>query len=219
MPYIRMQIKDFEGLKKKLDDMKEAPHKVLENIMSDAKKRIPPWVATEVSKQYGIKKAEVGNGSTSKVQVKGSSISDLVIIYSGRVLTPTHLGMTPKAPGVNAYTLRATIIKGQKSTLGKVKKLTKRQRIDLGRNFHSEGARTSGHSPIMLMGTGNKQLAGTSYIPFQRKSPNRKDVKVIKTLSVPQMVGSDRAKPEITKAINDGLEKRLEHHMSRAMGK
>lgn len=118
--YIRAQIKDFQELQKKLDDMKKAPRTVLERTMGDAKKRIPPWVAAEVSKQYGIKKAEVGNGNAGKVQVKGDCINDLAIIYSGRMLTPTHFGMTPKAPGKNAYTLKAQIIRGQRSQLGKV---------------------------------------------------------------------------------------------------
>ena len=209
---VTCEIRDYTGLKKKIDDMKVAPRKVLESVTNDARKRVPPWIAAEVAKEYGVKKAEVNSGKIGKMTMKGERIDSLKIIYTGRVLTPTHFGMTPKAPGKNAYTLKATIIKGQKATLGKVKKLTKKQRQLLARNFRREGTRSSPHSPVMLMPT------GSTYIPFQRKSPNRKDVEAVKTLSLPQMV-SGRASEGITKAINEGLEKRLDHHMKRHMGK
>ena len=209
---VKFEIRDYTGLMRKLDDMKKAPRKVLEATTADAKKRVPPWIAAEVAKEYGVKKAEVNSGKLGKMKVKGERIDGLTFEYTGRVLTPTHFGMTPKAPGKNAYTLKAQIIRGQKATLGKVKKLTKKQRRELGKNFRREGARNSSHSPVMLMPT------GSTYIPFQRKSPRRSDVEAIKTLSLPQMV-SGRASEGITKAINEGLEKRLEHHMNRYMGK
>ena len=126
--------------------------------------------------------------------------------------------MTPKAPGPNAYTLKASIIKGQKATLGKVKKLTKKQRAALGANFRREGTQNSDHSPIMLMHTGNTKEGGTSYIPFQRKSTDRNDIKAIKTVSLPQMVSGNRTHAGITKTINDNLGKRLDHYMNRYMG-
>lgn len=209
---ITASIRNYGALQKRLDDMKKAPKAVLENTLKDARKRIPTWVSAEVAKQYGIKKAEVNSGAGS-VKVTGNSIDELKVTYSGRMLTPTHFGMTPKSPGKNAYTLRAQIIKGQKATLGKVKKPTKAQRVELAKNFSRSGSQHSSHSPIMLMPT------GATYIPFQRKSQRRSDVLPIKTISVPQMVSSERAKPEITKAINEGLEKRLDHHMSRLMSK
>lgn len=210
---VTCQIKNYEALKKQIEKMKKAPQKVIDRTLSDMKTRAPTWVAAEVSKVYGIKKAEVNGGKIGKMKVEGNSVKNIKIKYTGRVLTPTHFGMTPKAPGQNAYTLKASIIKGQKATLGKVKKLTKKQRAALGKNFTRSGSRSSDHSPIMLMHTGNAQAGGTDYIPFQRKSTNRKNIEAIKTLSLPQMVSSERAAPNISKAINEGLEKRLEQHM------
>lgn len=210
---VTCEIKNYEALKKQIEKMKKAPQKVIDRTLSDMKTRAPTWVAAEVSKVYGIKKAEVNGGKIGKMKVEGNSVKNIKIKYTGRVLTPTHFGMTPKAPGQNAYTLKASIIKGQKATLGKVKKLTKKQRAALGKNFTRSGSRSSSHSPIMLMHTGNAQAGGTNYIPFQRKSTNRKNIEAIKTLSLPQMVSSERAAPNITKAINEGLEKRLEQHM------
>lgn len=210
---VRCEIKDYNILQKKLEQMTKAPKKVIERTVSDMKTRVPTWIATEVANVYGVKKAEVNNGKIGTVQVKGRKVNTIKIKYTGRVLTPTHFGMTPKAPGKNAYTLKASIIKGEKATLGKVKKMTKKQRAALAKNFTRSGTRSSTHSPIMLMSTGNKKEGGTNYIPFQRKSTDRKDVEAIKTLSLPQMVSSERTAPNITKAINEGLEKRLDQHM------
>lgn len=210
---VTCQIKEYKLLQKKLENMKKAPEKVMKRTLSDVKTRVPTWVAAEVSKVYGVKKAEINGQKIGKVKVEGESIKTVKIKYTGRTLTPTHFGMTPKAPGPNAYTLKATIIKGQRTTLGKVKKLTKKQRAALGKNFTRSGTQNSDHSPIMLMSTGNMKADGTGYIPFQRKSKRRSDVEAIKTLSLPQMVSSERTAPNITKAINDGLGKRLEHHM------
>lgn len=210
---VTCEIKNYQMLKKQIENMQKAPKKVIARTLSDMRTRVPTWVAAEVSKVYGIKKAEVNNNSLGKMKVEGNTVKNIKIRYTGRVLTPTHFGMSPTAPGQNAYTLKATIIRGERKTLGKVKKLTKKQRAALSKNFTRSGKRKSDHSPIMLMRTGNKQAEGTNYIPFQRKSYNRKDVEAIKTISLPQTISGERAAPNISKAINEGLQKRLDQHM------
>lgn len=210
---VTCEIKNYQMLKKQIENLQKAPKKVIARTLTDMRTRAPKWVAAEVAKVYGIKKAEVNNNSLGKVKVEGNTVKDIKIKYTGRVLTPTHFGMSPTAPGQNAYTLKATIIRGERKTLGKVKKLTKKQRAALAKNFTRSGERKSDHSPIMLMRTGNTQAGGTNFIPFQRKSVRRNDIEAIKTLSLPQMVSSERAAPNISKAINEGLEKRLAQHM------
>ena len=215
MSGVTCQIKNYKALRKQIDDMKKAPRKVISSITAEAKKRVPGWVATEVSKVYGVKKGEITGNKVGKVNVKGNSIEKVKVIYTGRVLTHTHFGMSPTAPkpGNGAYTLRATIIKGERATLGKVKKLTKKQRAEMGKNFTRSGTRNSDHSPIMLM-----RANGGHYLPFQRVSENRRDVVVRKTVSLPQMVSSDRTHEAIQNAISNGLQKRLDHYMGRYMG-
>lgn len=205
-------IKDLKAIQGKSD-------KVITRLMSDVKSRVPGWVATEVTKAYNIKKGEVTPakaGKSSKpagsIRVKGDTLETMEIVYRGRPLTPTHFGMTPKTPRAS-YTLKAEIVKGKKSVMGKKKKLTKKQRAALGKNFRRQGTQTSDHSPIMLMGTGNAKEGGTNYIPFQRKSTDRMDIEAIKTVSLPQMVSSDRARENIDRAINEGLGKRMAQHM------
>lgn len=192
----------------------------MQDLTSDTVKRAPAWVAAAVSKTYGIKKSEISGGKIGRVKVvDNSSLMTAKIIYSGRPLTPTHFGMTPttlKAPnGTASYTLKANIIRGQKTVLGKPKKLTKKQRKMLGKNFTRSGSKTSDHSPIMLMYTGNTREGGTNYIPFQRKSTNRKDIKAIKTTSLPQMVSSERTRKDIEGTLTENIEKRLAHYVKR----
>lgn len=203
-------IVNFKQVTSDLDKIwKKAPRTVLDRTLSDVRKRAPSWIGQEVAAQYGIKKSEVGDGKTSKLKIEGNKLPDVTLKYSGRVLTPTHFNMTPKAPkpGGGSYTLKASIFKGKRTTLGKVKKLTKKQRAALGKNFRKEGTQNSDHSPIMLMAPKGK------YLPFQRKSTRRNDVDIIKTLSVPQMISSERVKPNIQKALDEKLGKRLDHHL------
>lgn len=211
-------IRNYKELTTELEKIKEAPKKVLDKTLTDVKKRGPSWVAAEVSKVYGIKKAEVNKGA-GHVKVEGQSWDTLRLIYSGRTLTPTHFSMSPKIPKADggSYTLKASIVKDKRATLGKVK-ANKKQKNRAG-NFRGENPRKSDHSPIMLMRTGNTREGGTDYIPFQRKSTDRKDIEAIKTVSVPQMVSGARTSAGIRKALDEGIDKRLEHYMSRYMGK
>ena len=203
---VTCKIQEYNALQKRINKVGKVSETVVKRTMSDASKRVPGWIAQEVPKHYGIKKAEITSGKVGSIKVHGDDLGTLKIIYKGRVLTPTHFSMSPKEPGKNAYTLKYRVVDQTKS---KVKKLTKKQRKALAKNLRGEGTRSSDHSPIMLMRTGG------TYIPFQRKSTNRKDIQAIKTVSLPQMVSSDGTtlKPEIANEVWPKLDKRLDHHL------
>ena len=208
---VRCEIKNYNVLKKKMQALEKAPAKVISSVTNEAKKRVPGWIATEVTKEYGVKKGEITGQKIGTVRVEGSKLNEVRVVYKGRVLTPIHFNMSPKAPKPGgAYTLKYKVAD---KTQSKVKKLTKKQRKALGKNFTRSGTRTSSHSPIMLMPAAN----GGHYLPFQRKSTDRKDIDAIKTISLPQMVSSKRTEEGIQQAINENLGKRLDHHMSRHM--
>ena len=214
MSSVTCQVKNYKLVKKKIDDMQKAPRKVMTSLTAEAKKRVPGWVATEVTKEYGVKKGEITGQAIGRVTPQGDSFKEVRIVYTGRVLTPTHFNMSPKEPNPGgAYSLKATIVKGERKTLGKVKKLTKKQRAELAKNFTRSGSKNSDHSPIMLM-----RANGGHYLPFQRKSTDRKDIEAVKTISLPQMVSSKRTEDGIQKAISENMGKRLEHYMNRYMG-
>lgn len=223
-------IVNMKEFMKNIDNLNKASEKVLTMTANDFKKRAPSWVAQEVAKHYNIKKAEIvpakagskaasgakGKKKIGNISINGKTVSNVSITYKGRRLTPVHFGMTPKAPKQgSAYTLKAQIIKGQKKTLGKVKKLTKKQRKNIGRNLTHQSTRNSPKSPIMLMHTGNRVAGGTNYIPFQRQSQRRDDLKAIKTLSMPQMVSNEEVQKNINERINTELGKRFEHYIDR----
>lgn len=210
---VRCEIKNYNVLKKKIKDMEKAPAKVMTSLTNEAKKRVPGWIATEVTKEYGIKKGDITGNKVGSIRVEGSKLNEVRVVYKGRALTHTHFNMSPKAPNPGgAYTLKATIVKGQRTTLGKVKKLTKKQRAALGKNFTRTGEQRSDHSPIMLM-----RANGGHYLPFQRVSKDRGDVVVRKAISLPQMVSSKRTEDGIQQAINENMGKRLDHYMNRHM--
>lgn len=201
---------DISNYKKVIDDLQTqmgtAPRKVLESTMKDFKTRAPSWISQETRKIYGVGKSGIED---PKVQGEGMGVK---LQYKGRMHTPLRFGMKPTSPPDGAYTLKATILKGSRATLGKTKKLTKKQKKNIGRNFTHQSTKTSKKSPIMLM-----RATGGQYLPFQRVSANRHDIKAVKVLSTAQMVYGKRTQPLVDKAINDKLGKRLAHYMDRYM--
>ena len=213
---VKTGIRNYKQTVKELQALKGKSEKVIQRVIDDMRTRAPGWIASEVVKEYGIKKAEItpakagkASKSAGSIKVKGETVDTMQIVYTGRMLTPTHFSMTPKAPPEGrGYTLKAMIlVRENKTVLGKKKKLTKKQRANIGKNFRRQGTKNSPNSPIMLMPT------GSTYIPFQRKSQDRDDVEAIKTISMPQMVSSERTREGIDKALEEGLEKRMAQHM------
>lgn len=217
MGAVQSGIRNYKQTIKELESLRDKSELVIKRTLSDVRERVPGWVANEVVKVYGIKKAEItpdkkgtGKKLAGQIKAKGETIDTAQIVYTGRLLTPTHFNMTPKSlpQERRGYTLKAEIIKGNKGTMGKVKKLTKKQLAALTKNFTREGGHNSPSSPIMLLP--NK---GGGYIPFQRVSQRRNDLEVIKTLSLPQMVSSDRTREQIQAVIHENLDKRIKNHL------
>lgn len=214
---ITCTIKNYKALQNRIDKLQDAPEKVIKNTLSDVRSRGPGWVASEVVKHYNVKKGELTGGKLGSMKVEGNGLDNVKIIYKGRLLTPVHFNMSPQAPRQGTYTIKATITKGNRKALGHVKKLTKKQRQNIGRNLTQQGTRNSPKSPWMLSTTGNKKAGGVDFIPFQRREQPGKLQFVFRTLSMPQMVSSDRAGPGVEKNVNENIEKRFEHHMARFM--
>lgn len=209
---VRITLDDAAALAK-LRQIEADTEKALSRTMSDIKSRGPSWIAQGIKKEYNITSTKIKN--LAKLRVTGDGVHDITFDYKGRVLSPSNFRMTPMAPKPNGYTIKATIKRGERVTIGQVKKLTKKQRKNIGRNFTRKGTRNSPTSPPMLVSTGNKREGGTSHIPFQRtKQPGHFD-KVIKTLSVPQMIqdGQGNTKPGVKKILNENIEKRFNHHL------
>ena len=214
---VTISVKDVDKLKKQLEQMQKAPKTVLQRTLSDVRNRGPGWIAKGVTQEYAVKAGEITGGKVGKVKAEGNSVDELQIKITGRRLTPTHFNMKPQAPKVGgSYTIKATIKKGERKTIGTVKKLTKKQRAALGKNFTSSGSRNSPQSPWMLSKTGTTDPNKVPYIPFQRREQPGKLMYVFRTLSLPQMVKEGKDGPmhdTVAQQLNDNIGKRLEHHM------
>ena len=55
---VRCEIKEYNTLKKQMKALEKAPAKVMNSLTNEAKKRILGCVASEVTKEYGVKKGE-----------------------------------------------------------------------------------------------------------------------------------------------------------------
>ena len=228
---IRCEIKEFKKLKKKMDKIKKAPEKIQKNIISDFKSNAPSKIADKVVEVYNISKKEITPSSKEKgisakrvkagsITANGKTIASVSLVYTGRTLTPSHFTMKPKKPSRGAYILRVKIINANgEKVLGRIKKLTKKQRKNIGRNYKHQGTRNSPNSPNMLMGTGAKSAEKVSYIPFQRVSQERTDLEAVRTLSMPQMVSNEKVQKGIDKELSKYIKGRTEHHIKRYMPK
>ena len=191
---LSMSLLNSDAIAKKIRDHEKAAGKALKRTVSDFKSRAPAWIGAAVTEEYGIKKADVKAAISSKskagsLNIGGITVDNIQIKYEGRVLTPTHFKMQPAARPKKKYKVTAVIKKGSRQQLSPIAFLA-----------HSGGA-------------------GTVQIPFQRTGSSRLPVKVIKTLSVPQMITNEKVAEKINKNIVDGLQKRFEHHLEREISK
>ena len=210
---INIAIEGAEDLKAKLEKMNKQSETVVKRTVSDFKSRAPAWVSAAVTEYYAIKKSEVKGAMTGvkkgigKIKVAGVTVDEISLVYSGRLLTPTHFKMKPSTPPKK----RAKNIKSE--TAGDVATVTPLAPYQVSAEI-KKGKRVTFPGQVFL-GT-NK---GAGYIPFQRESEERTDIKSIKTVSIPQMITNEQVGEEIKKKIDEGLSKRLEHHLQQELAK
>ncbi|WP_455506444.1 serine/arginine repetitive matrix protein 2 [Gemmiger formicilis] len=214
---ITMQVENFQRLMDTVAQVDEQGRKAVKNTVKDVKARAPGWIAAEVVQVYNIKKSEItpasGKGSKPKkmagsVRITGETIEEIAITYEGRMLTPVHFGLTPKSPPAGkSYTLKMQVVKGQKKVIGRYK------------NTRTPGGPFSERSHNILMGTGSAKADGVSWIPFQRMSRERTDLKKFTATSVPQMITSELTSERIMTKLQEETAKRLQHNLDRALGR
>lgn len=208
---MKLTIKPIDA--KKLDALlnrnREAAKKALKATISDVRKGVPGKVADEVSSVYNINKGQVmpkkgkprKGRAAGSIRIKGETLEDLNVVYTGHKLSPARFGMTPKKPPKVKYRkgkriarpVKAQILKGHKTTI------------------HSEAF-------IGKTGTYGTDADGNAkydYIPFKRKGKKRYPIEAIKTVSLPGMVGSPRVRPNINKNVQALIKSNLERNIRR----
>lgn len=212
---VKVKMDDAKMLKE-LKKTAANAEKAMSRTIGDIKSRGPGWVAKGVAKDYGLSSAQVGQ--KAKLKISGNSVGSLELKYTGGLLSPSNFKMSPDKPKPGSYTIKATIKRGKRVTIGRVKKPTKRQRKQYGKNWTRQGKLTSLASPPMLQKTGAKREDATTHIPFQRIMPGHSPMsKKITTLSVPQMIkdGNGNLKPGVAEKFNEGVEKRFNHYVDK----
>jgi hypothetical protein len=198
----KIEAKNLRKIAEQIERRKVPAEKALEATVRDMRSRVPGFVAGEVTGVYNIKKSEVMpakiNKKTGKlgktagtVRVIGKTVTGLEVVYTGRLLTPTHFGMRPKKLAKTKRGRRAPIT-------AEIKK----------------GQRKQLH-PDAFLGS-NK---GGGYIPFRRHTNKAYPIYAIKTLSMPQMVQNEIVYKKISNKVNSELEKRLAHNVKRFLDK
>lgn len=205
-----IEIKDFAELTYQIESIQARAGKSLKMTMNDLKRRVPGWISAEVAKQYNIDKNEINpvrnkswNAPVS-MYTSGKNLSTLTFHYRGRPLTLVHFGLNPEVP-MEKYRIRYSVVRGQTVTTGQVDN-SKKSRKGRKKRVH-----TSKSSPYMLLPTGTRSSDKVQYIPFQRKSEDRKDIEPIKRISVPGMITGTRAWPGIQKKLAEEVPKRIKH--------
>lgn len=190
---------DISGVAKTLEKYEkfvETSPIVFERTLKDMSSRAPGKVGSAVTSVYGIKKGEIiptkksNKKLAGNIYTKGKTLASFELLYSGRVLTPLHFGMTPKVrPDKKKYKVKS-----------KIKKTAK---------VHTPPA----GGGVFLA------LTGQTTIPWVRHSEKRFDISPIKTLSLPQMVDNKTVRETIGVELGDLLDKRFNNHLKQHMNR
>ena len=186
---------DITEVLKTLGKVSDQSTRAMKAVVSDAKRRAPGWISKAIRSEYTVEPSEIKKALRVKqgghIPFAGVVVDDVILEYTGRMLTPIHFKMAPKSrPKSRKYSITVEIKRGQRQRLmGK----TKYQR------------------PAFLA-----SAKGSPSIPWQREGKARLPIVSVKTLSVPQMVQSSSGpKPNVERALKEGLEKRLIHQFNR----
>ncbi len=217
--FINIAIKEAGKLKKQIEKNEEKCEKAIRRTVADFASRAPAWVSQAVTEVYGIKKSDVKEcfkgtkKASGSVKVSGTSVDNIQLQYSGRLLTPTHFKMKPTTQPAKRLKDRK-LVPGQAikfaSRPGEVAAVSPPAPYKVSAEIY-KGKRKDFKGRNIFLAPNKK--GGSNYIPFQRMSEDRNDLESIKTVSVPQMITNKTVAKDINKRVNEGLQKRLEHHI------
>lgn len=220
---LTMGIKAATDLHDKLEHMEQKSENVVKKTVSDFKSRGPGWVNTAVSETYNIKKSDVKTtfkGTTNQLSdkdnkkgTKDKNVENIGLIYRDKPRTLRTFGMKPQAPpkkrekeyrripGQNAAAGSDVIMARPIAPYQVSAEVIKGQRKTVKGNVFIASSNGSGN------------------IPFIRKKENRTEIQSVKTASVPSMLQNEKVKESIYGKVDEGLGKRLEHHLQQEMKK
>lgn len=229
---ISITMNEGKKLTKKLEKLKAGGETAIRHTVSDFTSRAPGWVSMGIRQHYGVDKEAIkkaqsrikrGLGAAS-IKAKGISVDGAALEFKGRTLTPIHFKMSPSTPNPNGWQTKRKTIPGQAIATKAQNPNSSFGMVRIPVPYRVSATIIKGHRKKMKAGTylaPAKKGTDSPIIPFQRTGPGRTPVHAVRTLSVPQMIGSEEKKSiasdTIRKLINEKLTKRFNHHIERAM--
>lgn len=124
---IDVAIKNYQQVKREAEKMTSQIEKAASRTVSDMKQRAPTVVRRAVQERYTVTASQVTSAAgkpkkvsstAGSIKLRGVTIENLQIVYSGERVTPALYKMTPKARNGNRkQTIKVEIVKGQKKPL------------------------------------------------------------------------------------------------------
>lgn len=146
-----------------------------------------------VTKSYSIKARDVKDSFKGGIKKPTKSDLSASLTSRGHTLSLVHFSHTPKVQGNKKYKVKVTIKR-------------------------DKGRQTVNTNPLpFIASTGAKSSEKIQYNFFRREGSSRLPIKVIRTLSVPQMISNAKVADQIQKAAAEKLNERHEHEIIRAM--
>lgn len=213
---LNVTMKNGAKLAKKIEQLAEAGETALKNTVSDFTSRAPAWVSKGIRQHYGVDTGAINEAGpkvkrgASTISVSGVSVDGASLEYKGRTLTTTHFNQSPRSAPSGRQSKYQRIPGQAIRGAGAV------AMIRQPRKYTVKATILKGHRASMKAGTFITSGNGGSTLPFQRTGRGRGPIEAVHTLSVPQMI-SGKAKETIEETLAENLEKRLEHHVQRAM--
>lgn len=216
-----VKVKGQKDIVKQLRQLEQGGEKAVQRTVSDFRSRAPGWVSKGIREHYGVDTAAIKEAAKGAkrgrptFKVAGVQVDAVQLEYKGGLLTPLHFKMTPKTSNPKGLTEGKRSIPGQgvnfkKTPPGQV------ATVKTPKPYTVKATIIKGQRASMPPGTFVSPGKGDVNLPFQRRGEARKPLNVIRTLSVPQMIDG-RARETIERNINEGLEKRFQHHVEQAM--
>lgn len=141
-----------------------------------------------VPKEYAIKASEVKKSFRNGFRRPSKTKLNASIESKGHTLSLAHFPHSPQRPKKGKYKVKATIKRGSRKTI-----IT--------------------NPPAFLAPTGAASEEKTQYNVFRRVGQARLPIKVIRTLSIPQMITNEKVSNDIYEFANEKLADRMEHEL------
>ncbi len=189
--------------------------RIMNSVLSRAAATVRIEAGRQIPKAYGVPQKEIRSALNSgqrkvKTVMGASGAGSVSVAVLGRPLTLTRFRHTPQTPPQRE--------KGKKRRVFLVKALIMREK-----GMTSVGpvrGMDSKNKPVFLMPSKRSDGSGNYLFAFRMgmKKGNREKVKVLRTLSIPQMITNERVGPVIVEKVNHTIFTRLKHELDRSFG-